>query len=174
MASGLDKKKTAKKKPSKKAAKKKIPKKKEPINKGGRPSPYKTEFDEQARKLCLLGYTDQQLADFFEVNVSSINRWKQSKKGFRQALKAGKDIADCEVVDSLYNRATGNIKITEQKLDKHGDIHDCERELAPCPTSIIFWLKNRQSDKWRDKPTDKGSDVDLAEALNNLADSLPS
>lgn len=35
--------------------------------KKGRPSGYKPEYAEQARKLCLLGATDQEIADFFEV-----------------------------------------------------------------------------------------------------------
>lgn len=32
----------------------------------GRPTKYRPEFAEQARKLCLLGATDKELADFFE------------------------------------------------------------------------------------------------------------
>jgi hypothetical protein len=32
----------------------------------GRPSLYRDEFAEQARKLCLLGATDRDLAEFFE------------------------------------------------------------------------------------------------------------
>jgi hypothetical protein len=31
----------------------------------GRPTKYKEEYNEQAYKLCLLGATDKELADFF-------------------------------------------------------------------------------------------------------------
>ncbi len=33
-----------------------------------RPTKYQEAYAEQARKLCLLGYTDAELADFFEVS----------------------------------------------------------------------------------------------------------
>ena len=48
-------------------------KKKRPV---GRPSKYKSEYAEQARKLCLLGATDTDMADFFDVDEATINRWK--------------------------------------------------------------------------------------------------
>ena len=35
-----------------------------------RPTKYQEAYAEQARKLCLLGYTDAELADFFEVSES--------------------------------------------------------------------------------------------------------
>ena len=38
----------------------------------GRPSKYKKEFVDQAVKLCKLGATDIELADFFEVNVATL------------------------------------------------------------------------------------------------------
>jgi transposase len=46
-------------------------------SKGGRPSSYKDEYAMQALKLTLLGATDKELADFFEVKESTINRWKK-------------------------------------------------------------------------------------------------
>jgi hypothetical protein len=36
------------------------------------PSLYREAFVEQARKLCLLGATDVELADFFEIDVRTI------------------------------------------------------------------------------------------------------
>ena len=41
-----------------------------------RPSKYKPEFAAQAAKLCALGATDVEIADFFEVDVRTIHRWK--------------------------------------------------------------------------------------------------
>lgn len=37
-------------------------------SKGGRPTRYKAEYAQQAYKLCLLGATDKELADFFHVS----------------------------------------------------------------------------------------------------------
>lgn len=38
----------------------------------GRPSKYRPELCEQGEKLCRLGATDKDLADFFEVNETTI------------------------------------------------------------------------------------------------------
>lgn len=119
----------------------------------GRPTKYKPEYNDQAYKLCLLGHTDEELASFFEVDVSTINNWKIDYPDFFESIKKGKEISDGEVVQALYKSALGyshpdvDIKvidgrIVETELTKHH---------PPNPTSMIFWLKNRQSKKWRDK-----------------------
>lgn len=119
----------------------------------GRPTKYKTEFAEQARKLCILGATDKQLADFFEVSESTINKWKLEFSDFSESLKMGKLIADAEVADKLYQRATGYSHPEVKVFNNQGEIitHECVKHYAPDPTAAIFWLKNRQSDRWRDK-----------------------
>ena len=38
----------------------------------GRPTLYREEYTEQALKLCRLGATDRELADFFDVHVDTI------------------------------------------------------------------------------------------------------
>ena len=82
-------------------------KKKTTKNKGGRPTRYKAEYAEQGRKLCLLKYTDKQLADFFGVALSTISKWKIDHKEFSESLRAGKDMADGYSVDGLQRRAEG-------------------------------------------------------------------
>lgn len=141
-------------------------------NEGGAPTKYKQEYAEQAYKLCLLGATDAKLADFFDVEISTISNWKNAHIEFLEALKRGKYAADAEIADSLYNRAKGMtiieqqaIKLTTkaQGVDKEGnptrafgqtervEIVDLMRQIPPDPTSVIFWLKNRQPKEWRDK-----------------------
>ncbi|UOO89117.1 helix-turn-helix domain-containing protein [Vitreoscilla massiliensis] len=120
----------------------------------GRPTKYKAEYAEQARKLCLLGATDVEMADFFEVSELTINRWKKEHPEFCKSIKKGKLIADAEVADKLYNRATGydapdtDIRVIDQKIVETPII----KHYPPDPVSGIFWLKNRQPKKWRDKP----------------------
>ncbi|PHM57014.1 terminase [Xenorhabdus sp. KK7.4] len=72
-----------------------------------RPTKYQEAYAEQARKLCLLGYTDKELADFFEVSESTLNNWKHDHPGFLESLKKGKQVADGEVAAKLFHRATG-------------------------------------------------------------------
>lgn len=57
----------------------------------GRPTKYKKEYDDQAFKLCLLGATDKEIADFFEVNRSFdefILLWLKIKREDRFGLTA--------------------------------------------------------------------------------------
>jgi transcriptional regulator with XRE-family HTH domain len=119
-----------------------------------RPTDYRQEYAEQARKLCLLGYTDKQLADFFGVNESTITRWKQRHPEFCMSIKMGKTVADANVVESLYKRAIG-YDYTEVELKTEGDKRSkrvIKKYNAPDTTAQIFWLKNRQPSNWRDKP----------------------
>ncbi|KAF1026169.1 MAG: hypothetical protein GAK29_01431 [Acinetobacter bereziniae] len=115
----------------------------------GRPTKYKEEYNEQAYKLCLLGHTDAELASFFEVSEATINNWKIDFPSFLESIKKGKEFADVDVVQSLYKRATG-MKLTKQVVKESG-IVEVEDEIAPDTTAMIFWLKNRQPKKWRDK-----------------------
>ena len=126
-------------------------------NKGGRPTRYKAEYAEQARKLCLLGATDKAIADFFSIAVSTLNKWKKDHPGFMESLKSGKQIADANVADSLYNRALGYSHPELKVFNNQGEIvtHECEKHYPPDPTSAIFWLKNRQPALWRDRPIEE-------------------
>lgn len=119
-----------------------------------RPSKYKDEFPKQAYKLCLLGATDRELADFFEVDEATINRWKDKYQEFCESLKKGKQIADSTVAEKLYHRAIGYEHEDTQFATFQGEITDREtyiKHYPPDTTAAIFWLKNRQSAKWRDK-----------------------
>jgi hypothetical protein len=119
----------------------------------GRPSKYKEEYDEQAFKLCLLGATDDQLADFFNVATSTINLWKEQHPTFSESLKRGKHVADAEVAASLYNRALGYSHPEDKIFNNGGEemIVETIKHYPPDTTAAIFWLKNRQKDTWRDK-----------------------
>lgn len=121
----------------------------------GRPTLYKPEYAEQARKLCQIGATDQEMADFFNVDVRSIYRWKNEHDGFCQALKAGKEIADERVERSLYQKAIGyeqdEVKIFMPANAEAPVYAPFRAKIAPDTTAAIFWLKNRRSQEWRDK-----------------------
>lgn len=73
----------------------------------GRPSKFRPEFVQQAEKLCKLGATDLEIADFFEIDVRTLHRWKADNTEFCHALKAGKAEADERVERSLFARANG-------------------------------------------------------------------
>ena len=115
----------------------------------GRPTDYKPEYNEQAYKLSLLGHTDKDLAVFFEVAESTINNWKLDYPEFLESIKNGKENADAKVAESLYRRATGQVKVTEETESEKG-LYVTTKELPPDTTAAIFWLKNRQRQNWTD------------------------
>lgn len=120
---------------------------------GGRPTEYKKEYCEQATKLCKLGATDKDLADFFEVSEQTINAWKLKHEDFTLALKAGKQLADANVAERLYQRAMGYEHEDTYFSNYQGDVSETKtiKHYPPDSTAAIFWLKNRQPQKWRDK-----------------------
>lgn len=121
--------------------------------KGGQPTSYKDVYCEQARKLCLLGYTDKDLADFFEVCEATINNWKTTHPEFLVSMKKGKDIADADIANSLYHRAKGYEQPEDKIFIDNGKplIVPTSRHYPADPTAMIFWLKNRQPAKFRDR-----------------------
>lgn len=119
----------------------------------GRPTKYKEEFNELAYNYCLLGATDAELGEFFDVDERTINNWKIDYPEFFQSIKKGKQIADAKVAQALFHRATGyshedvDIKVIEGEIVQT----PLTKYYPPDATSAIFWLKNRQPTKWRDK-----------------------
>jgi hypothetical protein len=119
----------------------------------GRPSKYKPEFNEQAAKLCKLGATDKELADFFSVDVATINRWKADYPTFCESLKRGKEESDNRVEQSLYHRAVGYSHPDTHVSNYQGEVTltPLTKFYPPDTVACIFWLKNRRPDQWRDK-----------------------
>lgn len=120
----------------------------------GRPTKFKPEYVEQARKLAILGATTPDLADFFDVATSTIEKWQKEIPEFSGALKAGKDEVDAQVTKSLFKRATGwehkAVKIFADAKTGAEQIVPYIERYPPDTTAAIFWLKNRRPDLWRD------------------------
>lgn len=118
----------------------------------GRPSGYKPECAKQAEKLCKLGATDIELADFFEVSDRTIYRWQTQFPAFCQALKLGKEPTDERVERSLYHKAVGYSFDSEKVFQFQGEIvrTKTREHVPPDTTAAIFWLKNRKPEEWRD------------------------
>ena len=135
----------------------------------GRPTEYKPEMAKQAAKLCALGATDFELAEFFEVDTRTIYRWKNQHKDFCQAVKVGKDKADDRVERALYNRAVGYSFESEKVFQFQGEVIRAEivEHVPPDPGAAFNWLKNRRSSEWRDKQeVEHGGQVALVPVIN--------
>ena len=122
-------------------------------NKGGRPSKITGINLSLVKHFTSEGYTDKQLAKVFGVTTRTINNWKKDYPEFFHSLKSGKLLADSKVEASLFQRACGYShpdvhitnyqgKITQTSIIKH---------YPPDSTAMIFWLKNRKPNEWREK-----------------------
>lgn len=124
---------------------------------------YKKEYAEQARKLCLLGLIDEDLAAFFEVAESTLNLWKKKHPEFKQAIHDGKLLPNAEVADAVYKSALG-YEHDETYVNFHNGKYKTKtikKRHAPNMTAAIFFLKNRtgasmsgisgKSLQWKDK-----------------------
>lgn len=100
-----------------------------------------------------MGATDAQLADFFEVSVSTINLWKVEHPEFSESIKVPKSQANERVAQSLYRRAMGyehdevDIRVVQGELVQT----PIRKYYPPDTAAAIFWLKNRDPDEWREK-----------------------
>lgn len=106
------------------------------------------------------GLTYEQIAKNIGISRKTLNQWIKKYVPIGNALKKNKELADIEVENSLYKRANGykSKEVTKElvKDPKTGKlklavVKEVIKEVPPDPTSMIFYLKNRQPEKWRQK-----------------------
>jgi hypothetical protein len=128
---------------------------KKPKGPAGRPTDFKPEYVDLAYKFSLLGATDIDLAKFFDVSEDTIYSWKKVHNNFSEAIKDGKERADANVSSRLYSRAMGYsheaVKIFADPKTGSEHIVKFTEHYPPDTAAAIFWLKNRQRGRWRDR-----------------------
>lgn len=122
-------------------------------SKRGRPTSYKSEYAEQAYKLCLLGATDVEMADFFGVTEQTLHNWRKAHPKFLESTTRGKMLADAEVAEKLFHRAKGYSHDAVKIFNNNGIemIVPYIENYPPDTQAASLWLRNRQPKKWRDK-----------------------
>ena len=120
---------------------------------GGRPTKFKEEYIELAKNYSLLGAIDEEMAEFFNVSVSTFNKWKKDHPKFSESIRSGKVVADAKVANSLYNRALGYSHPEDKIFNANGEplVVPTTKHYPPDTKACEFWLKNRQPDKFKDK-----------------------
>jgi hypothetical protein len=128
-------------------------------NKGGRPSKFDTINLKQVEILAKKGFTDVEMSQFFEITQQTFNNWKKKHKEFFESLKDWKKSSDALVEKSLFERATGYEHEEDKIFNANGTplVVPTIKHYPPETTAGIFWLKNRQPDKWRDKQEIEGN-----------------
>lgn len=104
------------------------------------------------------GLTDEQLMDKMDVSSTTFYRWQNEHREIREALKKGKTYADAKVKQSLFELTQPKIIEEESKEIRASEdgtrteiIRKTKRYREADIRAIIFWLKNRQPDQWRNK-----------------------
>lgn len=132
---------------------------------GGRPTKLTPELALNIFMLGRKGLTDKEIAQVCFVNETTITNWKKSQEFFT-SLKDAKDAADAIIERSLFERATGYEHDEEKLFVIKDEIKSkmVTKHYPPDPAAMIFWLKNRNPAKWRERIPE----------LSNLADAMGS
>ena len=137
------------------------------------------------RGLARRGLSDEDIAKSIGINKATLYRWKAKSAVISDTLKEGKLVADLAVESALFKKATG-FTVTDTKttsfLDKEtGELVEGKSEVTtkhvlPDTLAIMFWLKNRRPDLWKDKVTEQSdaTETQLNTYLNRLSDALKS
>jgi hypothetical protein len=121
----------------------------------GRPTLYRPELCELARRLALLGLTETEMAEAFNIDVGTLIEWKARHKEFREAIERGGVHADAHMADSLYHRGLGYrheaVKIFMPAGAAAPVYAPYTQHYPPDTQAMSLWLRNRQPAKWRDR-----------------------
>jgi hypothetical protein len=122
----------------------------------GRPTLYRPEYPELARRFCQLGGTNEELADFFEVSRSTIEEWLRVHPEFAESVRKGRDLIDMVIVDKLLSRALGYTHVGRKYVLHQGEEKEVRHVVhyPPDVRACMFWLRNRRRQHWleRTKP----------------------
>ena len=100
------------------------------------------------------GKTNSEVAKILGISESTLYKYKAESKEFSEALNEGAAVVDSMVEQSLLSRALGYTIDELKTATKDGIFTDekiVSKHYPPDVTAMIFWLKNRKSDEWRDR-----------------------
>lgn len=109
------------------------------------------------------GASQEEIAEKLKVACSTFRKYRKEYAELEAAFEIGDEAAVEEVQAALYKSATGQtIKIKKAVKVKTADgsekIEEVEEEqyIAPNPTAIMFYLKNKRPKLWNEKLTVEG------------------
>ena len=120
----------------------------------------KSKWEQVKDKLALIegwardGLTDEQIYTKLGIGKTTFYKLVKEHSELSERLKKGKEIIDYEVEKTLLEKALGGKKtLKKEKVLKDGKKVSYTEDIyiTPDVTAIIFWLKNRKPEKWRDK-----------------------
>lgn len=122
------------------------------------------------------GLSEEQIAKNMGIGRTTLYEWKQKEPNIANTIKKGKEVVDFEVENALLKKALGyNVplrkafKVKEVIYENGKRLKETERieyateemHVPADTTAQIFWLKNRKTNKWRDKVEYETNNDDL-------------
>lgn len=144
----------------------------------GRPSKYDTEIKphiEDIKQAVAAGATVEEIANAFNIAVSTLHRYKNEKKELKEAFARGRDKVVIEIKAALLKKALGFEYEEEKRVgrkDKDGEqiilVEKYKRQCLPSETAAAMLLRNYDKD-WRDSDNStaelKKQEADLRKAI---------
>ena len=116
----------------------------------GRPVKYKQAFVDRVEDFALVGMTDDEIAGALKVDRATLYRWKSNYPDFCDAIKRGRDRFDSEVVERALQQRAAGYDYAEEVMTRDGPAV-INKRFHGSDAAAIFWLKNRQPERWRDR-----------------------
>jgi hypothetical protein len=115
---------------------------------------YKPEFAALAEKVCALGATLAELAEFFDVTPRSVTWWERRRPAFARAVQIGRARAKERVERSLFQRSVGytfeGVTVVSSK-DGRKPVQLRYQEHVPAdPYAAAIWLKRNDPEQRRE------------------------
>ena len=110
---------------------------------------------EQIKKWAENGLIGKQIANNIGINHTTLYDWMNKFPELAEAVRDGRKVMDEQVENSLLKRAMGYEYVEETWGKNHvGEMVIAKRVAkfqAPDVTAQMFWLKNRNPERWRDR-----------------------
>lgn len=138
-------------------------------------SQFKAEHTETARKLCqVMGATDIDVAEYLEVSVRTIKRWRKAHPKFNEAMQIAIGPANANVEVSLYKQATGYFIDTEEIKVIEGKIVRVPTKtfIPPSTSAAIFWTKVKMGWRENNMPKPPEGDSPTADGMGIRQESM--
>lgn len=124
---------------------------------------------EYVRRLAEDGLSDEEIAARSGIELSTYRKWRTVYPQFAAAIELGRTGSDYAVVEALYKKAVGyrvpinktvKLKRVEYDPETGKKVREYEELAVAVDESYVppdlraetFWLKNRQPERWQDKP----------------------
>ena len=135
---------------------------------------YTDDFPLLAQDYARQGMIDKEIAAKLGISERTYYDYQEKYPQFLQAIKKGKAPVDVEIENVLLKRArgyeyeevtveykSGKSEANKSNKSKLTLTRKIKKQVAPDTIALIFWLKNRRPELWRDR-----HDIDLSGDLN--------